>query len=245
MPKLNQVVAIEKGVKSRSHSEISEVYKKLQKPVLFNGLSKTYQPKDEDGETYPQENQKVQESVVDILRTVEKTKTELFDVTAQKDYGNTTAKADVVLPDGTVIVKDAPVPYLLFLEKELTDLRTLVSAIPVLDSTDDWSADNHSGLYKTDAVKRNSTKKVQKALVLYPATDKHPAQTQLITEDVTVGVWEQVKYSGALGKPDQEALVERVEALLNAVKFAREEANNADAPKVNVGEAIFDYILGN
>lgn len=243
MSKLNQVIAVEKGVKSRAYSEISELNKLVQKPNLFNGLSRAYQSKDENGETYPPEHQRVQEIVGRILKRVRTSKTELFDVTAQKDFANMIAKADVVV-DGITVVAQAPVPFLLFLEKELTDLRTFVSNLPILDSTDDWDKDENSGLYKTESVKKNSTKKVQRPIVLYDATDKHPAQTQLITEDVTVGVWEQVKQSGAMPKPEQEALLERVEKLLKAVKYAREEANQFDAPRVSVGEELFNYLLG-
>ena len=242
MTKLNQVIAIEKGIKARANSELTEIYKKVQKPDLFNGLVKNYQPKEENGETLPSESQKVQEFVSDILRQAARSKSELFDVTAQKDYANMSATADVKIGNQTIIA-NAPVPFLLFLEKELTDLRTLIGKLPVLDTADDWAKDEAAGLYKTSVVRRNRTAKVQKPLVLYPATTEHPAQTQIITEDVTVGVWEQVKHSGAIPKPERDALLERAESLLNAVKYAREEANQADAPPVKVGDAIFGYLF--
>lgn len=241
-PKLNQVIAIEKGVKSRANATASELYKLVQKPALFNGLTKQYKSKDENGETYPDERQRVQETVADALRRFKQAKAELLDVTAQKDYANQTATANVVV-DGQVILENAPVPYLLFLEKELTDLRTFISALPVLDEAENWTADANSGLFRTDVTVRNSTKKVQKPLVLYPATDKHPAQTQLITEDVTVGVWEQTKFSGAIPKPEKEGLLEKVEKVLAAVKYAREAANQAEAPRVKAGENILGFIL--
>ncbi|HEX5084517.1 MAG TPA: hypothetical protein VFY40_20945 [Blastocatellia bacterium] len=40
MSKLNQIVAIEKGVKSRVYGEITEMRKLSQKPDLFSGFSK-------------------------------------------------------------------------------------------------------------------------------------------------------------------------------------------------------------
>lgn len=241
--KLNQVVAIEKGVNSRATAEISEVYRTVQKPVLFNGFNKTYKPVDEDGEKYPDENQKVQMNTSDLLEKVKSAKTELFDTVAQKDYANTNAKASVVV-DGNVLVKDAPVPYLLFLEKQLTDVRTVISNIPVLDPNEDWTLDATNGIYKTKPVSTHRTKKVTKPLVLFPATDKHPAQTDKIIEDVVVGFWEQVKMSGAMEEKAQKTLLKRVETLLDAVKQAREEANNSDAPQVEVGDALLGYIFG-
>jgi hypothetical protein len=243
VPKLNQVIAIEKGVKSRVNSETTEVYKKVQKAELFNGFSKTYQPKEDDGETLPPEAQRVQERVEDLLKQTAKDKTELFDVSAQRDYANMEARADVVV-DGQKLIEGAPVPFLLALEKELTDLRTLISKLPVLDPAETWEQDINSGLYRTPETSRNRTAKVQKALVLYPATDKHPAQTQMVTEDVTVGYWKTVKLSGAMPRPRQQQLAERVEKLLNAVKYAREEANQFEAPKREVGAALFNYLLG-
>jgi len=44
---------------------------------------------------------------------------------------------------------------------------------------------------------------------------------------------------------DQKKLyLTRVDTLLKAVKFAREEANAVDAPKINVSDEVFNYLLG-
>lgn len=46
---------------------------------------------------------------------------------------------------------------------------------------------------------RDSPKqKTQRPIVLYDATDNHPAQAQLITEDVLAGLQEKVDISGAI-----------------------------------------------
>lgn len=240
--KLNQVVAIEKGVNSRATTEISTLYKVVQKPVLFNGFSKTYQPLTEGSETYPDEAQKVQVKVTDIIDSMREFKTELLDTVAQKDFANTKATADVVV-DGKVLVEKAPVPYLLFLEKQLTDVKTLIGALPVLDPNDDWNLDAGNGIYKSVPTKTHRTKKTEKPIVLYDATDKHPAQTQLITEDSVVGHWELVKQSGAMTETAKKTLLKKAEVLLDAVKQAREEANNSEAPKVAVGDKLLGYIF--
>jgi hypothetical protein len=243
MTKLNQVIAIEKGVKSRVYSTITELNKASQKPDLFNGFSKTYRQKDEDGEQLPDERKRVQFTVAGILKQVETSLTELMDVTIRKDMTNCTAEASVEV-DGQTIIPSVPPTFLLFLEKQLTDMRTFVSALPTLDDAEDWSKDENSGLYKAKESETHRTKKLQKPIVLYDATEKHPAQTQLITEDVIVGWWKHVKQSGGIPRPDKEALAERVEKLLNAVKQAREKANDATvvtAPAV--GTAVFGYLL--
>ena len=60
--KLNQIIAIEKGVKSSSFQELTEAHHLLQKPSLLAGLSRTYQPKDEAGEQFPPKFTRVQAS---------------------------------------------------------------------------------------------------------------------------------------------------------------------------------------
>ncbi len=242
MSKLNQIIAIEKGIKARAYSELSDLNKAIQKPDLFNGFAKSFQPK-EEGDDLPSEGKRVQFAVPDVLRTVERSIGELLDVTARKDWTNCVAKGDVVV-DGKTVVLQAPVSFLLFLEKQLTDMRTFVDNLPTLDDNENWARDVNSGLFKSDTTSTHRTKKVSKPIVLYPATEQHPAQTQMVTEDVIAGFWTQVKHSGAMPKPERKALAERVEKLLRAVKQAREAANIEDetaTPKV--GAAVFGYLL--
>lgn len=244
MAKLNQIIAIEKGVKSRVYGDLTELNKAIQKPDLFNGFAKTYQKKDEDGEDLPAEKKRVQFVASEVLRNAERSMSELMEVTARKDWTNCVANASVRI-NGTVLVENAPVSYLLFLEKQLNDLRTFVGNLPVLDEAENWSKDENSGLYKADASQTHRTRKVQKPIVLYPATAEHPAQTQMVTEDIIAGFWTQVKQSGALPKPDKQAVLAKIETLLRAVKEAREEANVHDEVTVpNVGQAVFGYLLG-
>lgn len=242
MPKLNQIIAIEKGVKSRVYGEVTDLHKSSQKPDLFHGFVKTYRKRDEEGEDYPPERKKVQLNADALLARVAELLTELFDVTASKDWANCHAVADIEV-DGRVLVTGAPTPYLLFLEKQLSDLHTFVSKLPELDEADDWFKDENSGLFKTTAIPTHRTKKIQKPIVLYEATKEHPAQTQMITEDVIVGYWDTIKQSGAIPMPRKQQLLERVEKLAKAVKFAREQANSAEAPHQKIGRPIFDYLF--
>jgi hypothetical protein len=242
MPKLNQIVAIEKGVKSRVYGEITEMHKLSQKPDLFSGFSKQYRKKDEDGEDYPPEQKRVQILADEQLSRAAKLLSELFDVTATKDWANCRAVADVEV-DGNVLIAGAPVPFLLFLEKQISDLHTLVDKLPTLDEADDWTKNDGTGLFKTTPIATHRTKKAQKPIVLYDATKEHPAQTQLITEDIVVGYWDTVKHSGALPTMRKKELLGRIEKLSQAVKFAREKANAVDAETVSVGKPIFDYLL--
>ena len=242
MAKLNQILAIEKGIKTRVYAEVTELHQATQKPPLMNGFHKTYQPRDEEGETYPPEHQKVQHQASEVLDRIAAGLVELFDITATKDWANCTAKADVVV-DGRTLVKEAPATYLLFLEKQLGDLHTFVSKMTELDPGSDWTVDPGTGLYKTEPTVTQRTKKVQRPITLYEATKEHPAQTQLITEDVVAGQWITIKQSGAIAAPRKKQLLARIEKLTNAVKFAREQANAIEAPDQKVGKGVLDYLF--
>jgi hypothetical protein len=243
MAKLNQIIAVEKGIKSRVYGYLTEVNKLVQKPDLFNGLVKVYEKKDEDGEDLPGEKKKVQLNVPDVLRDVKLSMTELIEVTARKDFTNCQAKADVVV-DGNKLIEGAPVSFLLFLEKNFTDFRTLVGNFPVLDEAESWKFDAEASLYKTDVTKTHRTKKVQKPIVLYPHSPEHPAQTQLVTEDVLAGYWNQTKMSGAISRSDKAELLDRVDKLLQAIKEAREAANIQDEVVVpKIAAKIFAWLV--
>lgn len=243
MAKLNQIIAVEKGVKSKSFADLTEAHHAVQKQPLLSGISRSYQPKDEEGEQLPPESTRVQVHAEQILRDVGDTLTRLFDVTATKDWANTAARADVVV-DGHTVVADAPVSYLLFLEKQLVDLHTFVKKLPVLDAAESWSRDESTDSWRTDPVRTIRTKKVPRNHVKAEATDKHPAQVEVYYEDIAVGYWTTVKFSGALPARRVNELLDRVAKLQTAVKFAREEANATEVQDKRVGAAVFGYLFG-
>ncbi len=242
MPTLNQLLAVEKGVKTKVYARITELHKATQKPALMNGFEKNYQCKDEDGEFYPPESQKVQYGHAEVSELVVEALVELFDVTATKDFANCHVKADVVV-DGQVLLHDAPATYLLFLEKQLSDLHTFFQKMSELDPSSDWNLDVSTELYKTDPMQTQRTKKIQRPIVLYDATEHHPAQTQLITEDVVVGHWTTIKTSGAIPRPKKKAMLSRIEKLSAAVKYAREQANSAEVEQHKVGRTLLGYLF--
>jgi hypothetical protein len=241
--KLNQIIAVEQGVKSKARDALTALYHKAQKTALFTGITRTYQPKDEEnGDKLPSESTRVQVTVPDLLTEAQDALTKLFDVTATKEYANATASASVVV-DGETLITDAPVPYLLFLEKQLVDIRTLVTKLPVLDQASDWVYDSNNDVYKTSPVQTVKTKKVPKNWVKAPATDKHPAQVEIFHEDVIVGTWTKVDTSGAIPVTRRNELLERVDKLAQAVKFAREEANQYEVADETPAAAVFSYLF--
>ncbi|GCE21056.1 hypothetical protein KDK_48560 [Dictyobacter kobayashii] len=111
--KLNQVIAIEKGTKSRSLQDLTEAHHNLQRTTLLAGISRTYRPKDEEGEQFPPESTRVQVRAEEVIRATAETLTKLFDVVATKDWANCEAKADIVV-DGknTAITGTRHIPAL-------------------------------------------------------------------------------------------------------------------------------------
>lgn len=243
MGKLHQVIAVEKAVKPRVEKTLTEAYHVIQKPELFNGLTRTYEPVEETGERKPPESKKVQYETARVVESVRSILVELFDVIATKGEANCKAKADVVV-GGRVLLQNVPVTTLLFIEKQLVDLRTFVSKLPVLDPAETWTVDSSSGLYRTGDVKRGSTRKDNVVITLAAATDKHPAQSQLVQKDVLAGYWTESKTSSAITAPEREETLRRIDSLARAVKIAREEANTTDAPEVKLGEKVLLFVFG-
>lgn len=241
--RLNQLLAVEKGLKQKAEQFVTSLYHTAQKSALFDGMSRAYKPLDAGGERLPPETKVVQQRATDILGEVARTLSELFDLRAALDSANCEASADVILPGGEIILERAPATYLLFLEKKLVDLHTIVEKLPVLDPAETWTQDANDGLFKTAASETARTVKIQEPVVLQPPTKEHPAQTALINRDVIVGYYELTKSSGALPLADQRRILRRVETLQAAVKYAREQANLVVAPKREVGQKIFDYLL--
>src|SRR6266567_1912362 len=236
--KLNQVIAIEKGTKSRSLQDLTEAHHTLQKPALQAGISRTYRPKDEEGEQFPPESTRVQIKAEDVIRKTSEVLTKLFDVVATKDWANCSAKADVIV-DGNVLLSQIPATYLLFLEKQLVDLHTFIKKLPILDASEAWTFDPSADYWATEPMQTTKTKKIPRNHVKAEATEKHPAQVEVYYEDVVVGTWRTIKFSGALPARRVNELVDRIEKLQEAVKFAREEANNRDVTEQKIGATVF------
>lgn len=243
MPKLNQIIAVEKGVKSKTQQDLAAVQRRLDKPALLAGIARTYQPKDEEGEELPPESTRVQVKAEDVLRDTAASLTRLFDVTATKDWSNRDARADITV-DGTTLLSGVPVSYLLFLEKQLAELAASVRKLPVLDAAESWSLDPSTDSWKTEPVRTVRTKKVPRNHVKAEATEQHPAQVEVYYEDIPVGQWTTVKFSGALPARRVNELLDRVEKLQHAVKFAREEANGVEVTDQQVGDVVFGYLFG-
>ena len=236
MPKLNQIVAVVSGQKTEAYRVITDAHKRRLKPDLLNGLTRNYRPLKEDGEQLPPEIKRVQITVPEVVGEVRAAMSTMFDAVLTQDVGNTLAHADIKVGDNVVLAK-VPLTYLLFLEKQVTDLETFVGDLPTLDPAESWKEDADIGGYQTEPYDTLKTAKVYETHVAHPPTEHHPAQVQTYTVDKTIGVWTNIKKSGAIRVQDKNSMLARVRALKDAIRVAREEANSIDVEQKKAGKS--------
>lgn len=237
--RLSQALAREQQEKGRA-SEAQKWFGEGIRAFQMSGMKRTYTPIDEDGEKLPDEEKLIQHTWQSIVRTLRDYYEEYIDAVATKDYANQVAKADVVL-DGRTLVEGAPVPYLLFLEKALTDWRSFISKMPQRDRGQRWQG--NTGQWESEPVTQNRTVKQKVPIVLYDATKDHPAQTQLVEKAVLTGHFRTINHSAELTFEEKERLMARVDRLIQAVRSAREEANSTQIDSVTLAAKLFDYIF--
>lgn len=242
MTTLAQLLAIESQTKSSSAEQLTALYHKIQKEPLLSGISRTYHPNDEEGEKLPSESTPVQVRLKQLLKEVGRVMSPLYDLTLSKDAANQQAISDVVV-DGKTILSAVPATYLLWLEKRLQDLHTVIIKLPTLPQGESWTEDPAHDAYVTPVAETTRTKKTPRPFIKYEATKEHPAQVEVVVEDRVVGVWQTIKYSGALPASKVQELRERIEKLMAAVKFAREQANTVTITKTDAGSRVFGYLF--
>lgn len=243
MAKLNQILAIEKGLKNTAYKALTELHRTSEQPNLYEGRVRVYRPLADDGETLPDETQLVQQTATEVLKRMVEIVSPLWDTTATKDFGNCTALADVTV-DGQLLLTKVPVTYLLFLEKQLNDLETFITKLPTLDPSQSWQKDNTlPGQYQTAQTEQNRNKKTPRNHVKAEATREHPAQVEVYYEDVVIGRYNSMRRSGALAVDQKQKLQSRVRKLKDAVLFAREQANGVDTKPQHVAEPLLGYLV--
>ncbi len=240
--KLSQVVAIEKSTKSRVYAEVTEIHKALQRTEPLKGIARAYTPKNDGDDVFPSESTPVQLRAERLMEQAQTAWVAMFDTVAQKEWANQGATADVIV-DGYKLLENVPVCYLLFLEKQASDLRAFVAKLPVLDPAESWEYSDNQDCWQTKPKQTTKTKKIRKPVVKYEATKEHPAQVEMMDEDIVQGTWSTTHYSGALPAARVSDMLRKVERLQDALKMARESANDRPAPEKLAGRAILDFVF--
>jgi hypothetical protein len=241
---LHQLLAVRDGARSVAEKARTAAYHTIQKGEPLGGIQRTHEPRFDEDSALPGEYKRVQVVAEQVVADFSRALTRLLDVTAAVDYTNQLATADVVLPDGTVLVHEAPAPFLIFLEKNLKDVRTFIDKLPVLDPAIDWREPLAPGQpWRSVELRTTSTKKVLRNHVKAEATERHPAQVEMYSEDTVSGYWTTVKLSGALPAATVARMRERVDTLTEAVKVARGAANLTNVVDPKPGAAVLAYVF--
>lgn len=249
MGKLHEVLAVEGSRRSAYEKVLKEtlhVFK--ERPDLFRGEEKTYAPFSEEDshESGVVERLDMTTTVPQRLSYLGEFLTQYLDTVYQKEMTNQSARGDIVL-DGETIIPQVPVSYLLNLESTLSKLREVLNLTPTLQSGIDWTEDSS---HKFPGVMRSKhpeetfkTKKILRPFELSPATREHPAQVEKLSEDKPVGKYQRQLWSGMLSPADKSAMLSRLDKMIEAVRIARMQANEAEVMTDKVGQQIIAALL--
>ena len=248
--KLHELLAVDKTRSTAASKLLDETLNKFKKEQFFSGHIKTLRmladsPENAAIEAASRDEKSLPTTVVETLSYALDFWAKAEDVTYAKNMTNQYANADLLFR-GNVLVEHVPVDELLGLETRLETLRRVLDAIPTLDASKEWAAAStgREGEYVATLNEVTSkTEKVMTAVVLYDATDKHPAQIEKVSADKVVGTFSRKLISGAATTKQKADAIAIVDELLVEAKQARQRANSVDATTDKIGKTITDLIL--
>lgn len=247
MAKLHELLAAEGTAKAQADKCRSDLLNTFDKKRhLFGEKVVTFLPNTEGAQPVTEEQSDLQSTVKTELKWIADIWSKALDAAYQIAESNMGARADVVLDDGTTLLRDVPATALLELEKRAGEIHALVSAVPTLDPAKGFKPDpdRGDGIFRAREEVRTRTKKTVRPIVKYEATKEHPAQVDLIQEDIPVGQIRAQEWSGLITPAEKADMLSRAEDLRRALKTARSRANEAPAATEKVGKALFGYVFG-
>lgn len=241
--KLHELLAVEQDRKHKANQALGEAKNTFTKKTpYFDGMVKRYIALEEDAEQIPDERKEMVTTVKQKLEETLDSVIKGLDVHLSKEETNSSNTAKAELKVDGIKLGTFSATSLLALEGHLNKIKDLYKNIPTLDPAKKWELDEQQGIYKAvDEVKFRSVKR-PKVIVKYEATENHPAQTELLHLDFQVGKYETTHTSGRITIAQKNALLERVEQLIEAIKIARSKANSVEVKNMKVGQKLFDFI---
>lgn len=246
MPKLHEILAVETNLENQANKCRTDLMNTFEKKRhLFEEKRIVFQPNTEGAPAVTEHQSDIQSTVTKELVWIQAHIAKALDASYQVAEANTSARADVVLDDdaNTVLLKGVPATSLLELEKRIAEIHALVAAIPTLDPAKGFTFDSQRNVYKAREVVKSRTKKAARVIVKYEATKEHPAQTEIITEDVPVGTIQEQEWSGLVSPSEKAELIDRVERLARAVRRARSRANEVEVGNHKIGNKLLKYVF--
>jgi len=239
--KLNQLIAIAAGQKAKSANALKNAKAILGNASLFEGHTKIYHPYDDEGDALPEDTKKIQTSWADVLADLFAELGETGNVVAGIDQANQTATATITV-GATEIAADVPATQLIFLEKQLVEVRKIIAAVPTLDPSVNWTFDESQGYYVSDPVRSIRTQKVPTRFVRSEATERHPAQVDVVAVDKGVGDWITTRISSAMPVPVKRKMLAKIDKTIESIVQAREKANMEEATTRDLLGTVLDFV---
>lgn len=248
MPKLHELLAIEKGKLSQWTTLVQDTLAKFGKEQYFKGFIKNLKmiresPENEALEKSGTDSRDVITTVGETLEYLFETWADYEDTQFRKNLTNQKASASFMI--GDVLIEDVPVDELMGLESRLAKIREIFHQAPTLDASREWLPSTvRTGVWI--AAKPDVTTKTEKAIVpvvLYEATKEHPAKVETVNKEEVVGTYTTVTFSGAARSLQKANALKRIDDLLIEIKKARMRANMKEVVNAEIGKTIVKYLL--
>lgn len=249
--KLHELLAVEKTRVGAVNKLFAETHTKFGKFEFFQGQEKTLKMIEDNAqnaaiEAAAHEVRRMPTTVQETLEYVFEAWVKAEDVIFQKNLSNQYANSDLYFA-GEVLVPHVPVDELMGLEVRLESIRKIMETMPTLAASVKWEPDTQSGRkgawVASEPEITTKTEKITTPVVLYAATDKHPAQVKEVSADKTVGTFKLLKTCGAATSAQKAAVMATLDELIMEVKQARMRANSVAAANSKIGEKIASLIL--
>lgn len=247
--KMHELLAVEADLQKmflKVSAEAKETFSK--RSEHFRGHDKSLKMKDDSRafeEAAAHEHKEVDSTVGDKLRYASKSAKKYFDALLQKESANQVAKADLIV-EGKTLATQLPATFLLAMESRLKTLREYYAAIPTHQPGVRWipdSAQREGVFVAADDDVREKTEKDTEFRTVASATKEHPAQVAQVQKTVVVGLFTTKKWSGMISPGEKSELLARIDTLYQAVKQARQRANQVKIESLKIGADLFDFIL--
>ncbi len=244
--RLHQLLAVDADLRNKAAKIAQETASTFRtKSDHFDGYVRTYRPFIEP------ENELMKQApdIKDIVTTVQdklnytaKSLKRAIDAHLSKEQTNCKGEAMADLQIGANCMPGLSSTALLALEGWLVKIREVYLGIPTHDPSKHWEASNIPHVYQAAPKDTFKTEKVAEAIVKYPATTEHPAQTEMVTMDKNVGIMRVEATTGKVSPAEKSGMLERIDHMIVTTKKARSKANQAEVSSISIGEMLFEYI---
>lgn len=250
MSRIHELLAVEKTRIAAWNTILEETKKKFANANYFEGSSKSLKMIEDSEPNRAEEMAQRQEkpvvtTVLDTLNYFFDKFREAEDLQFSKNIANANARTTVMF-GGAPLLENIPVDECLGLEARLLRIRGMLLLMPTLDASRHWEPDASAGRHIWITKHPDVTTKTEKKMVpvvMYEATDKHPAQVQPIGKDEVVGHFTTTRRSGAVTAAQKAAVISRIDDLITEVKKARQRANEVEVEDLERIDPVLNLIL--